>query len=63
GSPSELAAADASAARGETLAATGMSADELPFLAVLAFALAAAGITAVGVVRRPQRDRPTGGTR
>ncbi|WP_043673000.1 histidine-type phosphatase [Clavibacter michiganensis] len=55
GSPAELAAADASAARGDTLAATGMSADELPFLAVLAFALGAAGITAVGVVRRPQR--------
>lgn len=56
GSPAELAAADASAARGDTLAATGMSADELPFLAVLAFALGAAGITAVGVVRRPRRD-------
>ncbi|PPF58938.1 histidine-type phosphatase [Clavibacter michiganensis] len=58
GSPAELAAADASAARGDTLAATGMSADELPFLAVLAFALGAAGITAVGVVRRPRQDRP-----
>ncbi|OUE24413.1 histidine-type phosphatase [Clavibacter michiganensis] len=56
GSPAELAAADASSARGDTLAATGMSADELPFLAVLAFALGAAGITAVGVVRRPRRD-------
>ncbi|MBM7389554.1 hypothetical protein JOE37_002548 [Clavibacter michiganensis] len=55
GSPAELAAADASAARGDTLAATGMSADELPFLAVLAFALGAAGITAVGMVRRPRR--------
>ncbi|MBM7412672.1 hypothetical protein JOE38_002495 [Clavibacter michiganensis] len=58
GSPAELAAADASAARGDTLAATGMSADELPFLAVLAIALGAAGITAVGVVRRPRKDRP-----
>ncbi|MFT2690146.1 histidine-type phosphatase [Clavibacter zhangzhiyongii] len=56
GSPAELAAADASAARGDTLAATGMSADELPFLAVLAFALGAAGITAVGMVRRPRQD-------
>lgn len=54
GSPAEVAAADASAARGDTLAATGMSADELPFLALLAFALGAAGITAVGVVRRPR---------
>ncbi|WP_435080792.1 histidine-type phosphatase [Clavibacter michiganensis] len=63
GSPAELAAADASAARGDTLAATGMSADELPFLAVLAFALGAAGITAVGVVRRPRQDRPAGRTR
>ncbi|WP_316308218.1 histidine-type phosphatase [Clavibacter michiganensis] len=60
GSPAVIAAADASAsaARGDTLAATGMSADELPFLAVLAFALGAAGITAVGVVRRPRRERP-----
>ncbi|OUD88346.1 Histidine phosphatase superfamily (branch 2) [Clavibacter michiganensis subsp. michiganensis] len=58
GSPAAIAAADASAARGDTLAATGMSADELPFLAVLAFALGAAGITAVGVVRRPRRERP-----
>ncbi|WP_317231817.1 histidine-type phosphatase [Clavibacter capsici] len=58
GSPAEVAAADASAARGDTLPATGMSADELPFLAVLAFALGAAGITAVGVVRRPRQDDP-----
>ncbi|MBF4623005.1 histidine-type phosphatase [Clavibacter sp. VKM Ac-2872] len=63
GSPAAIAAADASAARGDTLAATGMSADELPFLAVLAFALGAAGITAVGVVRRPRQDRPAGRTR
>ncbi|MBF4618402.1 histidine-type phosphatase [Clavibacter sp. VKM Ac-2873] len=55
GSPAAIAAADASAARGDTLAATGMSADELPFLVLLAFALGAAGITAVGVVRRPRR--------
>jgi hypothetical protein len=32
-----------------------MTADELPFLAVLALALGAAGITAVGMVRRPRR--------
>ena len=63
GTPAGIAAADASAARGDTLAATGMSADELPFLAVLAFALGAAGITAVGVVRRPRQDRAAGRTR
>jgi len=55
GSAAETAAADASTAHGETLAVTGMTADELPFLAVLAFALTAAGITAVGMVRRPRR--------
>ncbi|WP_414171484.1 histidine-type phosphatase [Clavibacter tessellarius] len=57
GSAAGIAAADARTARGETLAATGMTADELPFLAVLAFALGAAGITAVGMVRRPRRQR------
>jgi hypothetical protein len=49
------AAAGSSSAHGAELPATGMSADELPFLAVLAFALSAAGITAVGMVRRPRR--------
>ncbi|MFT7764287.1 histidine-type phosphatase [Clavibacter tessellarius] len=57
GSAAGIAAADARTAHGETLAATGMTADELPFLAVLAFALGAAGITAVGMVRRPRRQR------
>jgi len=55
GSAAETAAADARTAHGETLAVTGMTADELPFLAVLALALTAAGITAVGMVRRPRR--------
>lgn len=55
-SASGLAPAGSAAAHGEELPATGMSADELPFLAVLAFALAAAGITAVGMVRRPRQD-------
>lgn len=55
GSATGIAAADARTAHGKTLAATGMTADELPFLTVLAFALFAAGITAVGMVRRPRR--------
>ncbi|MFT2752642.1 histidine-type phosphatase [Clavibacter sp. Sh2088] len=55
-SASGLAPAGSTAAHGAELPATGMSADELPFLAVLALALAAAGITAVGMVRRPRQD-------
>ncbi|MFT2711812.1 histidine-type phosphatase [Clavibacter sp. Sh2126] len=50
-----VAPAGSASSHGAELPATGMSADELPFLAVLAFALAAAGITAVGMVRRPHR--------
>ena len=52
-SAAEAPAPGADAAGGTAL---GLSAEELPFPTVLAIALAAAGITAVGMVRRPRRD-------
>jgi len=50
------AEAPASGAGAAGSTALGLSAEELPFPTVLAIALAAAGITAVGMVRRPRRD-------